>query len=223
MEKNDELTVSDLMEALQKKLRHEATKYSKQTLARARQDLGWIFSTARYCQAIREGNKLRRLEWAIQRLSKSETFDNMIFTHESLIQLESHRRNSFWEERTAQKNEVQIQASTQSTRLGRDLEKRSNSYCHFSGIMTTTRYADILSASLFPFIQKYFRGGHRLYQDNDLKHTSRFVQRFFEENDANWWMSPVGSLDLNPIEKVWGSMKTFIWDKVKPMQELCGA
>ena len=85
MEKNEslELTVSDLMEALQKKFGHEATKYSKRTLAKARQDLGWIFSTARYCQAIREGNKLQRLEWVSQRLSESETFDNVIFTDES--------------------------------------------------------------------------------------------------------------------------------------------
>ena len=28
----------------------------------------------------------------------------------------------------------------------------------FSGIMTATRYADILSASLLPFIRKYFEG-----------------------------------------------------------------
>ena len=86
----------------------------------------------------------------------------------------------------------------------------------FSGIMTATRYADILSASLLPFIQKYFRGGHRLYQDNDPKHTSWYVQRFFEENDVNWWRSPAERPDQNPIEKVWGSMKTFLRDKVNP-------
>ena len=40
MGKNDELTISDLVEAVQKKFGHEATKYSKRTLARARQDLG---------------------------------------------------------------------------------------------------------------------------------------------------------------------------------------
>ena len=35
-------------------------------------------------------------------------------------------------------------------------------------------------------------------------------------NDVNWWRSPTESPDLNPIEKVWGSMKTYLWDKVKP-------
>ena len=51
----------------------------------------------------------------------------------------------------------------------------------FSGIMTTTRYAEILSASLVPFIRKHYPEGHRLYQDNDPKHTSRYIQRYFEQ------------------------------------------
>ena len=49
----------------------------------------------------------------------------------------------------------------------------------FSGIMTATRYSDILSGSLVPFLKEMYPHGLRLYQDNDLKHTSRYVQRFF--------------------------------------------
>ena len=74
------------MEALQKKFGHETTKYSKQMLVRAIQDLGWIFCTARHCEGIREGNKLLLIQnWVSQRLSESETFNNLIFTHECLI------------------------------------------------------------------------------------------------------------------------------------------
>ena len=54
------------------------------------------------------------------------------------------------------------------------------------------------------------------YQDNDPKHTSKFIQNFFLQNDINWWKSPAESLDLNLIEKVWGSMKTYLRDKYKP-------
>ena len=184
MEKNDELTVSDLMEALQKKFWHEATKYSKRTLARARQDLGWIFSTARYCQAIREGNKLRRLEWVSQRLSESETFDNVIFTDESSIQLESHRRKSFRKRGQPRKMKYKYKHPLKVHVWGGISKRGATHIVIFGGIMTATRYADILSASLLPFLRKHFRGGHRLYQDNDPKHTSRYVQRFFEENDV---------------------------------------
>ena len=49
-----------------------------------------------------------------------------------------------------------------------------------------------------------------------LNHTSRYIQSFFAENDVTWWMSSAESPDLNPIEKVWGSMKTYLGDKYKP-------
>ena len=39
---------------------------------------------------------------------------------------------------------------------------------------------------------------------------------FFAANGVQWWQSPAASSDLNPIEMLWGSMKTFIRDKVKP-------
>ena len=54
------------------------------------------------------------------------------------------------------------------------------------------------------------------YQDNDPKHTSKFIQNFFLQNGINWWKSPAESLNLNLIEKVWGSMKTYLRDKYKP-------
>ena len=72
----------------------------------------------------------------------------------------------------------------------------------FQGIMTATKYGDILSASLVPFVQKTYPDGHRLYQDNDPKHTSRYIQAFFDAKKINWWKSPAESPDLNPIEKV---------------------
>ena len=79
--------------------------------------------------------------------------------------------------------------------------------------MTATRYGDILKASLVPFVQECYPEGR---QDNDLKHTSKYIQQFFDMNKISWWKSLAESLDLNPIEKVWGSMKTYLTDKHKP-------
>ena len=75
---NDELTASDLAEQLT--LKFGEVTYSERTVARARQDLGWTYSTARYCQAIREQNKMKRLAWCQERLEEGERFNDVIFT-----------------------------------------------------------------------------------------------------------------------------------------------
>jgi len=56
---------------------------------------------------------------------------------------------------------------------------------------------------------------NRFQQDNDPKHTSGFTKDFFAKK-INWWKTPPESLDLNPIENVWGSMKQFLRKEYKP-------
>ena len=51
--------------------------------------------------------------------------------------------------------------------------------------------------------QQNFADGHRFWQDNDPKHTSKFAQGYFKQKNINWWQTPPESPDLNPIEKVW--------------------
>lgn len=46
--------------------------------------------------------------------------------------------------------------------------------------------------------------------------TTRYIQGFFQKKGINWWKCPAEIPDLNPIEKVWGTMKIFLRDKPKP-------
>ena len=119
------------------------------------------------------------------------------------------------EEEDASKAKVPAQAPTKSACVG--ISKNGATHIvMFSGMMNATKYGDILSASLVPFIREKYPNGHRLFQDNDPKHTSKYIQNFFQKFNINWWRSPAESPDLNPIELVWGSMKTFLRDKHKP-------
>lgn len=86
----------------------------------------------------------------------------------------------------------------------------------FTGIMNAERLAMVLEAGLLPFIEEKFHDGHRLCQDNDPKHSSRYIKEFFERNNVNWWPTPPESPDLNPIENVWGSMKQYLKNFYKP-------
>lgn len=85
----------------------------------------------------------------------------------------------------------------------------------FSGIMNAQQLATILEAGL-PFITEKFSDGHRLFLDNDPKHASEYIEDFFECNNVNWWPTPPESLDLNPIENVWGSLKQYLRNHYKP-------
>ena len=47
----------------------------------------------------------------------------------------------------------------------------------FTEIMNAERLGAVYEAGLVPFIQQQFPDGHRLYQDNDPKHSSKYVHR----------------------------------------------
>ena len=58
--------------------------------------LGRTFRDSKYCQLIREVNKVKRFEWARQYMTESfdptVVFNDVIWTDECSVQLESHRR-----------------------------------------------------------------------------------------------------------------------------------
>ena len=73
----------------------------------------------------------------------------------------------------------------------------------------------ILEKGLLPLLATKFPAG-TTQQDNDPKHTSKFTEAFFVSHEINWWKTPPESPDINPIENVWGSMKTYLRQKYKP-------
>ena len=145
MTADDELTASDLHEKLKEKY-HGEVSHSKRTASCARQDLGWTFETARYCQAIREANMVKYLQWCKERLLEKEDFPEVIFTDESSIQLERHRRKYFRRRGTPRKLKNKHKHPLK-VHLWAGVSKRgATGIVIFTGIMTATRYGDILSS-----------------------------------------------------------------------------
>ena len=154
------------------------------------------------CQLIREVNKQKRKEWCQRQLDNKETFDDVIFTDECSVQLEQHGKLCFRKEKEPRvlkqrpKHPVKVHIWAGISMRG------ATRVIMFTGNMNAVKYGKILEAGLLPFIRTCYPEGHRLQQNNDPKHTSKYIKRLMKFHGIYWWKTPPESPDLNPIEKI---------------------
>ena len=86
MMEDDETTAKELKKMLAEHGHH----VGETTALKCRTELGWTRRGSAYCQMIREVNKVKRLEWA--KKNKGDDFSNAIFSDETTVQIETHRR-----------------------------------------------------------------------------------------------------------------------------------
>ena len=94
MVENTDLTSRQLYAAF--KEAYPGVEASLSTVKRARRDLGWTTKRTRYCQLISDVNKEKRMEWCLDRVIAGDLeFDDVIWTDECSVQLESHRKITY--------------------------------------------------------------------------------------------------------------------------------
>ena len=97
MEKNDEMTAPQLTRRVNKCFEKQ---FLQDKNKRLRRNLGWVCTATKYCQLIREPNRVKRQEFCEKCLQDNEQFD-VIFTDECSVFLENHSKISFhrkWEQ-----------------------------------------------------------------------------------------------------------------------------
>ena len=180
------------------------------TIVRSQQILGWSFRGLKYCQLIRA-----ETIWAIENLHEvlTDGFDNVTWTDETTVQLESHRTHSYKKGQPAVLNPAQ--SIPPKCMFGQASAKRERS-THIIIIMDAAFYIEVIKEGLLPFIRKAFPESHRFMQDNHPKHTSRKASDYFAQEGINCWKTPPESPDMNPIKNLWHELKEFIRCEVKP-------
>ena len=67
-------------------------------IVRNRSQLGWIYRGSAYCQLICNVNKQKRLEFATTYMYLHDSFDDVIWSDETTVQLETRRRRCYRKE-----------------------------------------------------------------------------------------------------------------------------
>jgi hypothetical protein len=86
-------------------------------------------------------------------------------------------------------------------------------------IMDKYEYISILANNLKALAEDMGLRSFVFQQDNDQKHTSKYVRDFFESEWVELLQLPSQSPDLNPIKHVWAHIKRVLRGKVFPNKE----
>ncbi|CAG2242342.1 unnamed protein product [Mytilus edulis] len=195
-------------------------KLSSSCVSKIRRKLGWTTQRVKYCQLISHQNKLKRLQWCLAALERKDTFEDVIFTDESTIEMSSNGKLFFY---LPSSNLQRIPAKRQKPKhaykvhiwAGISYRGRTDC-CVFTGIMDSITYQQILERNFLPFVARKFPDGYRLYQDNDSKHKSKSTKAWMTQKNMlnNVMECPASSPDINVVEK------TFLQVVITMMREI---
>lgn len=170
---------------------------------------GWVSSLPHYCQVIRDINKVKRSLWCQQQLANRQDFTDVIWTDECSVIIE-RKRKSYRRIGQPRKLKPKPKHPLKLHVWGGISMRGATPLVMFQDNLNAVRLAEIFRKGLIPFVNSKFPEGHKFQQDNDPKHCSNHIKEFLDEQKIVWWKTPAESPDLNPIEKIWGSMKTFL-------------
>ncbi|KHJ95407.1 hypothetical protein OESDEN_04647 [Oesophagostomum dentatum] len=188
-----------------------------------RKELGFRRASIKYCYLIREQNKQKRLEFCEEMLEQYESFEDCVFTDESTVQADCSVKYCF-----ARKGDRFAQMRSRAKYppklhiWGGISMRGATEVAIFPGNlrMDSAMYCEIIERVFLRFNRIAYHGYAQLVHDNAPQHTSGFTTRKLEEWKVRTMDWPPESPDLNPVELVWGNMKSYIRKNARTVNDL---
>ena len=126
------------------KTAYPSTEASLSTIRGARRDLGWTMKRTRYCQLISDVNKVKRMEWCLDRvISNYLELSVVIWTDDCSVQLQSHRKITYHKHGEPSKMVCRPKHSPKVHVWTGISAQGATAVVIFTGVLTATRYTNI--------------------------------------------------------------------------------
>ena len=150
-------------------------------------------------------NKDKKVSWA--RDNEHNTFDDIVWTDESMIQLENHRTFSYRKTGEAPRAKARTKHPYKVMVWAGISKKGATNICLIDRPVSSALYQVVLRERL---------PNGKLQQDNAPCYVSKATHEFLAVNSVPLFKTPPESPDCKPIENMWHELKHYIRTTVKP-------